>query len=132
VCNFVLFLFLFDALWGWREMTSFESRIVTHGFNWHTSWQGRSGRAYGVVSENLEHFAMGDAELYLIAKGGHVLWVGSTGELVGDPMSRSRFRLALDCADRVFRLLSPGAAAERLSTIWDLEGAAPLTGARAA
>lgn len=113
-------------------MTSTESRIVPRGFGRQTSWQGRSGRAYGVVSESLEHFAMGDAELYLMAKGSHVLWVGSTGELVGDPMSRSRFRLALDCADRVFRLLSPGVAADRLSTIWDLEGAAPLSGAKAA
>ena len=85
-----------------------------------------------MVSENLDHFAMSDVELYVLAKGSHVLWVGSTGELVGDPMSRSRFRLALDCADRVFRVLSPGAVAERLSTIWDLEGAAPLASARAA
>ena len=85
-----------------------------------------------MVSENLDHFAMSDVELYVLAKGSHVLWVGSTGELVGDPMSRSRFRLAFDCADRVFRVLSPGAAAERLSTIWDLEGAAPLASARAA
>ena len=113
-------------------MTGTENRILMHGFNRQSSWQGRSGRAYGLVSENLEHFAMGDADLYVIAKGGHVLWVGSTSELVGDPMSRSRFRLALDCADRVFRLLSPGAAAERLSTIWDLEGAEPMTGAQAA
>ena len=75
---------------------------------------------------------MAEAELYLIAKGSHVLWVGSTGELVGDPLSRSRFRLALDCADRVFRLLTPGAAAERLSTIWDLEGAEPAQGRSAA
>lgn len=109
-----------------------ENRIVAHGFGRHSHWQGRSGRSYDLVSENLDHFAMGDAELYLIAKGNHVLWVGSTGELVGDPLSRSRFRLALDCADRVFRLLSPGATAERLSTIWDLEGAEPLAGARAA
>lgn len=113
-------------------MTVTSSKIVTHGFNRPASWQGRSGSVYGVVSENLQHFAMGDAELYLIAKGTHVLWVGSTAELVNDPMSRSRFRLALDCADRVFRLLSPGAAAERLSTIWDLEGAAPLMSAQAA
>ena len=113
-------------------MTVSDSKIVAHGFNRQTSWQGRSGNVYGMVSENLEHFAMGDAELYLIAKGNHVLWVGSTSELVGDPLSRSRCRLALDCADRVFRLLSPGAAAERLSTIWDLEGAAPLASARAA
>jgi hypothetical protein len=41
-------------------------------------------------------------------------------------MSRTRFRLALDCADRAFRVRSSGAPDERLSTVWDLEGAAPL------
>lgn len=113
-------------------MAGIENRIVAHTFGRQSSWQGRSGRAYGLVSENPEHFAMSDADLYLVAKGNHVLWVGSTGELVSDPMSRTRFRLALDCADRVFRLSTPGAAAERLSTIWDLEGAEPLLGAQAA
>ena len=111
---------------------SIENRVVMHGFGRLSNWQGRSGRAYGLVSESLERFAMRDADLYLIAKGNHVLWVGSTGELVGDPMSRTRFRLALDCATNVFRLLSPGAAAERLTTIWDLEGAEPAQGAQAA
>ena len=109
-----------------------ENRVVIHGFGRASNWLGRSGRAYGLVSENLERFAMADAELYLIAKGSHVLWVGSTGELVADPMSRTRFRLALDCADRVFRLTSPGAIAERLTTIWDLEGAEPAQGMQAA
>ena len=109
-----------------------ENRVLIHGFGRLSNWLGRSGRAYGLVSENLERFAMADADLYLIAKGSHVLWVGSTGELVGDPMSRSRFRLALECADRVFRLLNPGAAAERLTTIWDLEGAEPVQGMQAA
>nr|WP_295889605.1 hypothetical protein [uncultured Devosia sp.] len=109
-----------------------ESKVLIHGFGRLSSWLGRSGQSYGLVSENLERFAMTDADLYLIAKGNHVLWVGSTGELVGDPMSRSRFRLALDCADRVFRLHTPGAVAERLTTIWDLEGAEPAQGAQAA
>ena len=109
-----------------------ENRIVIHGFGRSSSWLGRSGRAYGLVSENIDRFAMTDADLYLIAKGNHVLWVGSTGELVADPLSRTRFRLALDCADRVFRLLTPGAVAERLTTIWDLEGAEPAQGAQAA
>ena len=36
-----------------------------------------------------------------------------------------RFRLALDCADRVFRLLTPPVG-ERYATIWDLEGGEPL------
>ncbi|WP_108398204.1 hypothetical protein [Devosia submarina] len=109
-----------------------ESRIVAHGFNRHSNWVGRSGRAYGAVSESLEQFAMNDGQLYLIAKGSHVLWVGSTDELVSDPMSRSRFRLALDCGERAFRLISPGAADQRLSTIWDLEGAVPQLSARVA
>ena len=61
-----------------------------------------------------------------------MLWVGSTGDLVSDPMSRSRFRLALDCADRVFRVKSRGAEGERYSTIWDLEGAEPMSGAQVA
>jgi len=110
----------------------FENRVLIHGFGRLSNWLGRSGRSYGLVSESLERFAMADADLYLVAKGSHVLWVGSTSELVGDPMSRTRFRLALDCADRVFRVLTPGAAAERLTTIWDLEGAEPVSGAQAA
>ena len=109
-----------------------ENTVVVHGFGRSSNWLGRSGRAYGLVSENLDRFAMADTDLYLIAKGNHVLWVGSTGELVADPMSRSRFRLALDCATNVFRLLAPAAAAERLTTIWDLEGAEPAQGMQAA
>ena len=105
---------------------SAEIRVLSPGFSRATHWQGRSGRIYELLSENLEHFSVADDHLFLVAKGGHALWVGSTEELVSDPMSRTRFRLALDCADRVFRVRSPGAANERLSTIWDLEGAAPL------
>ncbi|MBU1335312.1 MAG: hypothetical protein ACK4G5_03505 [Devosia sp.] len=109
-----------------------ENNVLIHGFGRLSNWQGRSGRTYGLVSENVDHFAMGDSDLYLIAKGSHVLWVGSTNELVSDPMSRTRFRLALDCADRAFRLLSPAAATQRMATIWDLEGAEPAAGAQAA
>lgn len=111
---------------------SVDGNVLVHGFGRVTTWQGRSGQAYALLSENLEHFAMGDADLFVLAKGNHVLWVGATGELITDPMSRTRFRLALDCADRVFRVSSPGILAERLTTIWDLEGAEPLQGAQAA
>jgi hypothetical protein len=113
-------------------MAGLHNRVVTPKFNRQWNWQGRSGRAYDLVSESLEHFSMDDAELYVIAKGSNVLWVGSSLELVNDPLSRTRFRLALDCADGVFRLATPGAAAERLSTIWDIEGAEPMLIARAA
>ncbi|SRR5690554_5788240 len=111
---------------------TYENRVLSHGFGRRSNWQGRSGRSYDMISENLEQFAMDDAALYLIAKGNHVLWVGSTDELVGDPMSRTRFRLALDCADRVLKVASAGAPAQRLTTIWDLEGAEPMLDIQAA
>lgn len=86
-------------------------------------WQGRSGADYALVGESLDSFAMREADLYIIAKGSHVLWVGSTPDLVADPISRARFRLALDCATQVLCLAGP---ADRHRAIWDLEGAAPV------
>ena len=109
-----------------------SNKVILHGFGRQSTWQGRSGRPYSLISENLDQFRLGDDDLFVLSKGNHVLWVGATGELVSDPMSRTRFRLALDCADRVFRVLSSGHLSERLSTIWDLEGAEPLPDARAA
>ncbi|WP_375452430.1 hypothetical protein [uncultured Devosia sp.] len=114
-------------------MASLDAQqLKASGFARLVSWTGRSGRTYGLIGENLEHFAMTPSDLYLIAKGSHPLWVGSSADLVGDPLSRSRFRLALDCADRVFRLLTPGAESDHLRTIWDLEGAEPMQALSAA
>jgi len=98
------------------------------------SWQGRSGRLYALCSENLEHFAMDENGLFVLAKGRNVLWVGAADELVADPMSRARFRLAMTCADKVFRLAATDLPGERLTMIYDLEGAAPASdfGAQAA
>ncbi|QYO76463.1 hypothetical protein [Devosia salina] len=87
-------------------------------------WQGQSGRDYGLNAESLDDFAMRESDLYVIAKGSHVLWVGSTEDLVADPMSRTRFRVALDCGTNVFRMDAPE---NRLSTIWDLEQAVPAS-----
>jgi hypothetical protein len=87
-------------------------------------WQGRSGRRYELTSDSLADFAMRETDLYVIAKGGLPLWVGSTDELVADPMSRARCRLALDCATEVLHMSAP--QQDRLAAIWDLEGAAPV------
>lgn len=96
------------------------------------NWFGRSGRPYGMVYEPVDRFRLREGELYLIAKGSLVLWVGTAGELVTDPMSRSRFRLALTCADRAYRLIAASTDLERASVIWDLEGAEPEGTRRAA
>lgn len=89
-----------------------------------THWQGQSGRLYALRPESLDSFAMAETDLYVIAKGSHILWVGSTQDLVAEPMSRTRFRLALDCATHVFALTAPE---NRHTTIWDLEQAVPAT-----
>lgn len=91
----------------------------------HARWRGRSGRRFELVPENLDRFAMRDGELLILAKGNHVMWVGANEELVADPVSRARFRLAMSCADRAFSFPLVDLPGERLSTIWDLEDAAP-------
>jgi hypothetical protein len=95
-------------------------------------WQGRSGKSYELVSEDMDRFALADDALHLIAKGRLVLWVGSQADLVADPASRARFRLALTCADRVYRLDDHTAEGERLALVFDLEGAEPLAALNAA
>lgn len=88
-------------------------------------WQGKSGRAYALVAERFESFALVPGNLYVVASGSLVLWVGSADDVVNDQQSRARFRLAMDCADRVFRLAAPADEVARMTVIWDLEGAEP-------
>ncbi|KKB07682.1 hypothetical protein VE26_13470 [Devosia chinhatensis] len=87
-------------------------------------WQGRSGAHYRLFAEGLDSFAMTPDDLYVIAKGSHVLWVGSADDLVADPSSRVRFRLALDCATQVYRLDAP---VNHHAASWDLEEAMPTS-----
>ncbi|RUT29438.1 hypothetical protein EMQ25_15095 [Arsenicitalea aurantiaca] len=74
-----------------------------------------------LTSEPVESFALGAGELHLLARGNVVLWVGSSEDLVLDPSSRARFRLALDCADRAFRVRDAIQQSERATIAWDLE-----------
>lgn len=97
-------------------------QAVGRGLN----WRGRSGRLYAMRSENLERFALAPGALYLVALRDLVLWVGSAEDLIADYQSRSRFRLALDCADRVFHVEADADELERLTMAWDLEGGEPL------
>ena len=89
------------------------------------AWRGRSGRSYGLMPVSLAEFSLEPGVLYLVAKGGNALWVGSAEDVIADQQSRARFRLALVTADRAFRLDSGDGAVERMTTIWDLEDAAP-------
>lgn len=100
------------------EPSKAQSRIVP--------WLGLSGRTYRLESQNLRTFILNGADLYLIARGNAVLWVGCGLDLVAEPAIRLRFRKALSRADGVFRLPRPEADNERFSLIADLEGAVPV------
>jgi hypothetical protein len=89
-------------------------------------WRGRSGRLYTLRPARLDDFALRNSELYLVARGSLVLWAGSSDDVINDADSRARFRLALDCADRVFEVEAGADHVERMTAVWDLEGAEPL------
>jgi len=109
-----------------------DRTLLEHATAYPVNWRGRSGRFYALEPLRLEDFHFHGEELYLIALGPHVLWAGGAADLVEDPMSRARFRLAMDCADRVFHVETSPDAIERLTVVWDLEGAEPVLGLSAA
>lgn len=96
------------------------------------NWRGRSGRFYALSAERFEDFVLRDEDIYLVARGDLVLWAGASTDVIADPQSRARFRLALTCADRVFHVETGSDEVERMTLIWDLEGATPVTGLNAA
>jgi len=89
-------------------------------------WRGRSGRQYTLRAARLDDFALRNNALYLVARGSLVLWAGSSDDVIHDANSRARFRLAIDCADRVFEVEAGADQVERMTAVWDLEGAEPL------
>ncbi len=90
-----------------------------------SQWIGLSGRAYALEQQDIGDFVLNGADLYLIARGNSVLWVGCSLDLVAEPAIRLRFRKAMARADGVFRLPRPHMDDERFSVIADLEGALP-------
>lgn len=96
------------------------------------SWRGRSGRTFLATPMSVREFMLRNDQLHMVAQGRHVLWVGSARDIVEDAISRARLRLALGSADRAYLVGAAGDEAERLTTIWDLEGAELAAGAVAA
>ena len=109
-----------------------DRTLLQHATMHPVNWRGRSGRYYALEPLRLDDFSFSGDELYLIALGTHVLWAGGGTDLIEDPVSRARFRLAMDCADRVFRVEATPDAIVRLTVLWDLEGAEPVLGLSAA
>jgi hypothetical protein len=68
----------------------------------------------------------------MLACGTVPIWVGSAHDVINDAPSRARFRLALEAADRAFLVDVDDDELSRMTTVWDLEGAEPVTGLSAA
>ena len=114
-------------------MASFaERRIAAVALPRQVNWRGRSGRFYALTTERLESFALQTDSLYLLARGTVPMWVGSAHDVIHDAQSRSRFRLALEAADRAFVVDAGADELSRMTIIWDLEGAEPVSGLSAA
>src|SRR4051794_2019048 len=97
-----------------------------------TNWRGRSSRFYALALAPIDAFSLEDSALYLLAIGDCVLWVGTSADIIADASSRGRFRAALLDADAAFRATAPSSDVDRMTMIWDLEGAEPVTGLTAA
>ena len=95
-----------------------------------TNWRGRSGRFYGLVPLAMSDFSLDGPDVYLLARGSHVLWVGTAAEVIGDATRRAHFRLALREAKSAFRIAAPGNEIDRMTLAWDLEGGEPVLGLR--
>jgi hypothetical protein len=102
-----------------------ETSGVREAGSRRVTWRGRSGRAYAFRAERMETFALDDDSLHLLAIGPHMLWAGTARDLVDSAESRARFRLAMSCADRVYRVEMPFSDGDQMLLLWDLEGALP-------
>jgi hypothetical protein len=116
-----------------RAMASLQDRRVSSFMPpRQVNWRGRSGRFYALAPARMETFALAADGLYLLARGTLPVWVGSADDVIHDPASRARFRLALEMADRAFLVEAEGDEVSRMTTVWDLEGAEPVSGLSAA
>ena len=109
-----------------------ERRFAVQAPVRQVNWRGRSGRFYALTAERLDSFALTTAGLYMLARGGVPMWVGSADDVINDAQSRSRFRLALEASDRAFLVETAADELSRMTVVWDLEGAEPVTGLSAA
>jgi hypothetical protein len=113
-------------------MVHAQKRFVAQASPRQVNWRGRSGRFYALSPERLDSFVLSTTGLYLLARGGVPMWVGTAHDVIHDAPSRSRFRLALEAADRAFLVEVDGDDLTRMTIVWDLEGAEPVTGLSAA
>ncbi len=91
------------------------------------SWHGGSGRSYVLHTEDVASFSLTGNDIYVLTGEDGAEWVGTGGDVIGDSLSRARFRRALASCSSVLRLVeTPQDDAERNRAAWDLENGHPV------
>lgn len=111
---------------------SHEATCDFEGATHPATWVGRSGRRYHFTRESSEGFVLIEGDLYLLAEGQAVRWVGSARDLIEEQGSRARFRDAVARGAAVYRMPAPQDDLARLTAVWDLECGEPGNGRHAA
>ncbi len=88
----------------------------------HIKWQGRSGRFYPLVQERLDDFVLLEHDLYVIAEGENLRWIGTADDLISDGSSRDKFRAAVKVASSILRFSDEKSELGRMRAAWDIEG----------
>ncbi len=83
-------------------------------------WIGQSGRRYRLVPVSFSGFQLRDGEVHVLVAGSDALWAGSAGDVVADPLSRSRFRVAINRDVAVYRLEPTPEEDMRVMIAWDI------------
>ena len=85
-------------------------------------WTGRSGRRYQMAPVGEIGSAMETGKLYALDTDGVIGWAGSAEDLIGDPVSRERFRRLSATGARLLSTLAPIDPLAAMTLAWDLTG----------
>lgn len=95
-------------------------------------WTGRSGRRYAMTRERSASAALAPARLYALEDHGVIRWAGTAEDLIGDHVSRERFRRAVAEGAQMFSLAAPADPLTAMTLAWDLDGSRHFSGRDAA
>lgn len=95
-------------------------------------WAGRSGRQYMMTRVDGDRTFMAAARLYALAERGVIRWAGTAQDLIGDYLSRERFRRLNAQGAQMLTMPSPADPLALMTLAWDLEGGHVIAGRDAA
>lgn len=95
-------------------------------------WTGRSGRRYWMTEVGEAGAAMAPARLYALEEDGVIGWAGTAEDLIGDHISREKFRRLSALGARLFSLAVPADPLAAMTLAWDLVGSRHCYGRSAA